>query len=531
MDKITLERIELLHPKLREEVRAIYKEICEALTGNAMCRFSHTLRTFAEQDALYAQGRTKPGAKVTNAKGGQSYHNYGLACFDEKTEILTEKGFVKFKDLLQGEKVATYKNGICRFDVPKAYVSYPYKGKMIHFKTRSIDQLVTPNHKMIVQKKKGNEWGEWEEIRADHVNYQYRIPTTALSFNNSIVKYNQLNTIKGKVYNSIVDTVEGISYPFSNQMSPETWWEFMGWFLSEGYTAGSDSGLLKKHSGRFKVAICQSKDSSVYNKLKDCLDRTGFSYTESYREFVIHSSELWSVLSPLKNSYAKYIERYLLEADVDLLKILYTSLIDGDGCYYEKHETYYTASKKLCDGFCELVLRLGMSCIVKERTSEAGSMMMPHGELLKSNTFCYEVIVRRGKTQELRNGAGEKKINKVDYDGMVYCVETNDGAVVIRRNGNISISGNCDIVLIVDKDGNGSYESASWDVKSDFDGDGKSDWQEVVQIFKRYGWEWGGDWKFYDAPHFQKTFGYSINDLLTAFNSKKFIPNTNYVSI
>ncbi|GBF73037.1 hypothetical protein PA598K_01322 [Paenibacillus sp. 598K] len=37
------------------------------------------LRTIAEQDALYAQGRTKPGAKVTNARGGYSYHNFGAA--------------------------------------------------------------------------------------------------------------------------------------------------------------------------------------------------------------------------------------------------------------------------------------------------------------------------------------------------------------------------------------------------------------------------------------------------------------------
>jgi peptidoglycan L-alanyl-D-glutamate endopeptidase CwlK len=70
-----------------------------------------------------------------------------------------------------------------------------------------------------------------------------------------------------------------------------------------------------------------------------------------------------------------------------------------------------------------------------------------------------------------------------------------------------------DIVLVVDKDGNGTFESALWDVKSDFDGDGQSDWMEVVKIFKKYGWEWGGDWKFYDAPHFQKTFGYSIAQL------------------
>lgn len=36
-------------------------------------------RSSAEQNALYAQGRTKPGAVVTNAKGGQSNHNYGVA--------------------------------------------------------------------------------------------------------------------------------------------------------------------------------------------------------------------------------------------------------------------------------------------------------------------------------------------------------------------------------------------------------------------------------------------------------------------
>lgn len=79
IDEKTIERIALMHPKLREEVRDIYFEISSALTGKAFCRFSYTLRTFAEQDGLYAQGRTTKGNIVTNAKGGLSYHNYGLA--------------------------------------------------------------------------------------------------------------------------------------------------------------------------------------------------------------------------------------------------------------------------------------------------------------------------------------------------------------------------------------------------------------------------------------------------------------------
>jgi len=78
-DQKTLERIQLLHPKVKEEAVDIYDSICDVLTGDAMCRYAFTLRTFAEQNALYAQGRSKPGKVVTNAKGGLSYHNYGLA--------------------------------------------------------------------------------------------------------------------------------------------------------------------------------------------------------------------------------------------------------------------------------------------------------------------------------------------------------------------------------------------------------------------------------------------------------------------
>lgn len=74
MDAITLKRIETAHPKLRTELKQIYNEISQVLTGRAICRFSHVLRTFDEQTALYNQ---KP--KVTNAKAGQSFHNYGLA--------------------------------------------------------------------------------------------------------------------------------------------------------------------------------------------------------------------------------------------------------------------------------------------------------------------------------------------------------------------------------------------------------------------------------------------------------------------
>lgn len=71
-----------------------------------------------------------------------------------------------------------------------------------------------------------------------------------------------------------------------------------------------------------------------------------------------------------------------------------------------------------------------------------------------------------------------------------------------------------DIVLLIDKDGDGNFETASWDTLKDFDGDKQSDWLEVANYFKSKGWIWGGDWKkFKDSPHFQFDFGFDWKTL------------------
>ena len=74
IDKPSTDRINLLHPKVREEVKQIVQEVNANLNGRSQVRIAQGLRTFAEQDAQYAK---RP--KETNAKGGQSVHNYGLA--------------------------------------------------------------------------------------------------------------------------------------------------------------------------------------------------------------------------------------------------------------------------------------------------------------------------------------------------------------------------------------------------------------------------------------------------------------------
>jgi peptidoglycan L-alanyl-D-glutamate endopeptidase CwlK len=79
MDKPSQQRIALLHPAVRQEVDELLQKINTHLSGRAFCRIAQGLRTIEEQDALYAQGRSTKGKIVTNARGGSSYHNYGLA--------------------------------------------------------------------------------------------------------------------------------------------------------------------------------------------------------------------------------------------------------------------------------------------------------------------------------------------------------------------------------------------------------------------------------------------------------------------
>lgn len=51
----------------------------KAADMGVVIRMTDGFRTFERQNELYASGRTKPGPIVTNAKGGQSLHNYGVA--------------------------------------------------------------------------------------------------------------------------------------------------------------------------------------------------------------------------------------------------------------------------------------------------------------------------------------------------------------------------------------------------------------------------------------------------------------------
>ncbi|MBW7475441.1 M15 family metallopeptidase [Paenibacillus oenotherae] len=124
------------------------------------------------------------------------------------------------------------------------------------------------------------------------------------------------------------------------------------------------------------------------------------------------------------------------------------------------------------------------------------------------------------KSKQLTEESARKGIKILITDGFRSSAEQDalyrkgrddEGSIVTKVKGGHSYHnyGLAVDFALIDKRG-----KAIWDLEYDGNGDGTSDWMEVVEIAKRLGFTWGGDWEsFRDYPHLQMDFGYSIREL------------------
>jgi peptidoglycan LD-endopeptidase CwlK len=137
--------LNLLLPKVKQMAENFISK-CNA--QGIKVTITSTYRSPEEQDILYAQGRTTPGNVVTNAKGGQSIHNWKCA--------------IDFAPVV---------NGVI-----------PWNNKDLFTKIGVIGESC------------GFEWGgRWESF-LDLPHLQYTAGYTLTDFQNGKVDYNKFNT-------------------------------------------------------------------------------------------------------------------------------------------------------------------------------------------------------------------------------------------------------------------------------------------------------------------------------------------------
>lgn len=121
---------------------------------------------FTPDVAEYAMRRTV-------AAFGMVPHDLGFtddvnrACYSEDTEVLTDTGWKSYWEVDTTERIATLNPDTheVEYHIPSRLFVYDYEGEMIHFRSRHVDALVTPDHKMWV----GNhsQDGVWEKVEAE----------------------------------------------------------------------------------------------------------------------------------------------------------------------------------------------------------------------------------------------------------------------------------------------------------------------------------------------------------------------------
>lgn len=371
--------------------------------------------------------------RLRSERKSEYFNSFGagstkIGCYDDKTEVLTSNGWKYFKDVnIESDKIFTMNDDrSVRFDVPTHYHEYDYCGDMIRFATKTVDLLVTPNHRMVKRNVKSEKLVfERADVLVDK--QEFSIPTHSSLVIDHYDKFFEIPeyVIENRIY-------PALRIPYT------TWAKFMGIYLSEGYC--DPEGNKNSHGNeRYRVTISQSKvNLENCRKIEELLDEIGIPYGYYGVNYELHHKSLCLYLRKFGNRYNKFIPTDLKNQPKEVLEVLWDWLLMGDG-YTAKNgvEMYWSTSKQLISDIQDILARMGYtsgySTIIKDS-------IMGDGRIIKTKNGCYRVVKYTKRNSIVRKNHGHMR--KEPYRGKVYCLTVPTGRLFVRRNGKTCWSGN-----------------------------------------------------------------------------------------
>jgi len=309
-------------------------------------------------------------------------------CYDDQTDVLTKRGFVKFSELVDGDLVAQVHNDqTVDFVKPTKMFSYDYKGDMISFKKRGIDLLVTPNHRMVSRKVKYDDASQQTSLGYDECSAEFWNPkrTDCLDFGGSAT---------GKL--------QTLSWMQQLQIA----------YQADGYK------IKNKDSYSY---IFGFKKLRKVERLIEILSNLDACYTTNVRpdgvtEIRILASDM-NMKKSLSWVYDLDISSEWGEEFIEELRYW-----DGDLKKHGRGGIVYNTSDITCADVVQYVASL-----------------VP----MKSSVGLYGGVYRVTCFTDVGYMTGEStRKSTMDYDGVVYCVEVPTNNLIVRRGGYTTVCGN-----------------------------------------------------------------------------------------
>lgn len=346
------------------------------------------------------------------------------SCLSSDTEVMTKNGFKFIGDITLNDKIATLSpTGYLEYHCPVDKQTLNYNGKIINFKSKFYDCLVTPEHKVATSKNRG---GNLEKIKAkDFIaiekvtkgyfkrNCKWQgsdnrefVDIFPVKFEKNTNKQDRGNRIKSGMKFKIDDYIK-----------------FAGWFVTEGccgFYRGKDYEIqirqCKKGNLREIVSLCQKMGLTIQKS----------SYENN--RVIINSKALFNHLKDFGHGAKnKRFPSWILNLPEDKLKILFDTMLLGDGTLSQSKIAYCTSSPILRDQFVEICLKIGYACTILTKP--------PKGNINET----YHINVSKYRTI---HKVTDENIIYLDYKGVVYDLTVPNHIFYIRRNGRHLWTGN-----------------------------------------------------------------------------------------
>lgn len=350
-------------------------------------------------------------------------------CYDDKVEVLTNKGWKFFKDLDKTELFLSInpETGEGEYVPAVAWINQYYEGDMVYRKSKCFDLANTPNH-VHVGRKHGQK----------HISL---VNESDIKDNFSFLSY--------------IPSWKGIDTPFividNKKYDTNLFCEFLGYYLSEG--SFTEWGDKNRTIPRRRVNISQKKSEAKEKIIKCC--RALFKnviVTKERIEFNLNKEndkDLIHIIRSFGHAHEKYVPDFIKELSPKYIKIFLDAFLLGDGTVHrgvlydgyqcKPQRIYSTSSVKLKDDLGELLLKVGKCPSFKNRRKS-----IYHCKKQKKD---YLARYDQWNVAELNSKYRYGKVMKKEikpYKGFIYDVELEKNhTLVVRRNDNVCVSGNC----------------------------------------------------------------------------------------